>query len=148
MGRSRTLFSLAIICGLALISGAQKKPNQTVQAQPRAMQQDQEKTKIPVRQLCEEMLRQGRYGFEGQFFASNCTVQFGNRTVPLREAVAEGKGWRSAAPDLVMQINKISVSGDMVTVNWTGRGTHTGQGHGLKPTGKPFNMHGQSRFHV
>lgn len=149
MRRSRTLFSLVIVCGgLALISGAQKKPNQTVQAQPRATSQDQEKNKVPVRQLFEEMFSQGRYGLESQVFAQNCTVHFGNRTIPLREAVAEGKGWKSAAPDLVMQINKITVNGDMVTVNWTARGTHTGQGHGLKPTGKPVNMRGQSSFKV
>ncbi|HJX84097.1 MAG TPA: ester cyclase, partial [Candidatus Angelobacter sp.] len=75
-------------------------------------------------------------------------VHFGNRSVGLQAAVAEGKGWRSAAPDLVMAINDISTNGDTVTVSWTAKGTHTGQGHGLKPTGKRFNMQGRSRFRV
>src|SRR5262249_22778367 len=48
--------------------------------------------------------------------------------------------------DLVMTANQITTSGDTVTVNWTARGTHTGQGHGLKPTGKHFLVHGQSTF--
>jgi predicted ester cyclase len=154
MGRGRILLSLVIVCsGLALAYAAQKKPiqAQTVQPQanaPRAIQHDQEKNKVPVHQLFQEMFSQGRYELEGQVFAPNCTVHFGNRTVPLREAVSEGKGWRNAAPNLVMQINQTSVNGDMVTVNWTARGTHTGQGHGLKPTGKPFMMHGTSRFKV
>src|SRR5215510_9210529 len=66
----------------------------------------------------------------------------------LNKAVAEGKGWKSAAPDLVMTADQISVNGDTVTVSWSARGTHTGQGHGLKPTGKRINMRGRSTFRV
>jgi predicted ester cyclase len=150
---SRVLCLIAIIfAGLTLTSGEQKKPGLTAperqqQVKPEP-QQARQQNQVPVRQLFQEMFSQGRYELESQVFAPNCTVHFGNRTVPLREAVAEGKGWRNAAPNLVMQINQISVNGDMVTVSWTGRGTHTGQGHGLKPTGRPFNMHGQSQFKV
>jgi len=152
MRKSAAICLVTIIFGgLTLTRGEQKKPGMTAPAQQQIKplpQQAREQNKVPVHQLFEEMFSRGRYELEGQVFAPNCTVHFGNRTLPLREAVAEGKGWRSAAPNLVMQINQISVDGDMVTVSWTARGTHTGQGHGLKPTGKPVNMQSTSRFKV
>src|SRR5215831_12988449 len=111
-----------IFGGMTLTSGAQKKPAVTAPIQP-ATQGPQLKAQpqlhVPVRQLYEEMFTNGRYDLESQVFAPNCIVHFGNRTVPLREAVAEGKGWRNAAPNLRMQINQISTNGDMVTVSWT-----------------------------
>ena len=151
--RKSSAFCLAAIIfgGLALTAGAQKKPAATAPIQPatRGPQlKAQPQLHVPVRQLYEEMFTNGRYELESQVFAPNCIVHFGNRTVPLREAVAEGKGWRNASPNLVMRINQISTNGDMVTVNWTAMGTHTGHGHGLKPTGKQFNMSGRSQFKV
>jgi len=140
-----------IFGGMTLTSGAQKKPAVTAPIQPATQGPQlraQPQIHVPVRQLYEEMFTNGRYDLESQVFAPNCIVHFGNRTVPLREAVAEGKGWRNAAPNLRMQINQISTNGDMVTVSWTAIGTHTGQGHGLKPTGKQVNLSGRSQFKV
>ncbi|HWX55573.1 MAG TPA: ester cyclase [Verrucomicrobiae bacterium] len=108
--------------------------------------QAMERNKVPVRQLFEEMFTRGRYDLEDQVFDRSCRVNFGGRQVALQEAVAEGKGWRSAAPDLVMSVDNITASGDTVTVFWSARGTHTGQGHGLKPTGKRFSMRSRSTF--
>ncbi|SRR5258708_21401439 len=148
----KTVCLVLIICGgLTLIYAEQRKPNKPTQ-QPQTQQPQArvspEQNKVPVRQLYEEMFTRGRYELQGAVFANGCPVHFGNRTVGLQEAVAEGKGWRSAAPDLVMAVNNISTNGDMVIVSWTGTGTHTGQGHGLKPTGKRFTMHGRSQFRV
>jgi hypothetical protein len=43
----------------------------------------------------------------------------------------------------------MSVQGNIVTVQWTARGTNTGRGNGLmKPTGKRILIHGSSRFRV
>jgi predicted ester cyclase len=155
MRNSRALCLIAVVCaGLTLTLGAQKKPAltapaQSVQPQNRPQPQlAQEHNKVPVQQLYQEMFTNGRYELESQVFAPNCVVHFGNRAVPLREAVAEGKGWKNAAPNGVMQITQISSDGDFVTVRWMARGTHTGQGHGLKPTGRPVNMQGVSRFKV
>ena len=154
----RILGLIAVACGLlVLTSGAQKtSPNQRQlpQTAPNSAQRQippaqlQERNKIPVRQLYEEMFSQGRYELIDQAFVRNCPVHFGGRNVGLQQAVAEGKGWRSAAPDLRMIVNDISANGDMVNVAWTAIGTHTGQGNGLKPTGKRFNMRGNSRFRV
>ncbi len=153
---------IAVACSLmVLTSGAQKTaPNQRQipqipQTDPKASNQRQvpqaqlqERNKVPVRQLFEDLFTQGRYEMTDQVFARGCPVHFGGRHVGLEQAVAEGKGWRSAAPDLRMIVNDISVNGDMVNVMWTAIGTHTGQAPGLKPTGKRINMRGRSQFRV
>jgi predicted ester cyclase len=147
MRRIRMLSMLAIIgSGLILTSAAQRRPPL---AQPdTGNQQRSAETQVPVRQLFEEMFSQGRYELQGQVFAPNCPVHFGNRNLGLQEAMAEGKGLRSAAPDLVMSINQMSANGDTVTVSWTARGTHTHPGAGFKATGRPFTMQGRSQFKV
>ncbi len=158
----RILGLIAVACSLlVLTSGAQKTaPNQRQipqfpQTQPKDQNQRQvppaqlqERNKVPVRQLYEDLFSQGRYEKIDQVFARGCPVHFGGRHVGLEQAVAEGKGWRSAAPDLRMIVNDISVNGDMVNVMWTAIGTHTGQAPGLKPTGKRINMRGRSQFRV
>ena len=152
----RILGFIAVACGLlALTSGAQKTaPNQRQVPQlPQTQQnrqvppgQSQERNKVPVRQLFEEMFSQGRYELQDQVFDRNCRVHFGGRQVGLEQAVAEGKGWRSGAPDLRMIVDDIRVNGDKVDVIWTALGTHTGQAPGLKPTGKHINMRSRSTF--
>jgi predicted ester cyclase len=144
----KLLCLIAMICSAGLTSGEQKKP--PVQGHPGAnvTPRQAEQNKVPVRQLYEEMFSHGRYELQNQVFASRCPVHFGGRNVRLEGAVAEGKGWRSAAPDLRMTINEITVKGDMVTAVWTATGTNTGHGHGLKPTGRRISLHGRSQFRV
>ena len=142
----------AIICGsLSLASGEPTKPPQT-QANELVLEFSPEvqveRNKVPVRQLYEDLFTRGRYELIDQVFARRCPVHFGSRNVSLNQAVAEGKGWRSAAPDLVMTVDEISANGDMVSCAWTARGTHTGHGHGLKPTGRKISLHGKSQFRV
>jgi hypothetical protein len=48
-----------------------------------------------------------------------------------------------------MTADDMKVEGNVVSVSWTARGTHTGKGNGLmKPTGKHILVHGNSRFRV
>jgi predicted ester cyclase len=144
---------VAIICSsLGIASGEETKPLSTRQTLVPVLELSPElqaeQSKVPVRQLFDDLFTRGRYELLGQVFANRCPVHFGGGTVGLQQAVAEGKGWRSAAPDLVMSINQISVSGNMVTCTWTAKGTHTGQGNGLKPTGRKISMSSRSQFKV
>ncbi|HMF91711.1 MAG TPA: ester cyclase [Candidatus Angelobacter sp.] len=161
MQKSRILGFIActaiIGCGLALATAEQTRPKNQLpvpgaQAQPGKplpSQASAEQNKIVVRRVFDELFNQGRYEGISQIYASNCQVHTRNRTQGLQEAVSEGKGWRSAAPDLVMTPHQMSVQGDIVMVSWTARGTHTGRGNDLaKPTGKPFVIHGSSRFRM
>src|SRR5262249_15075847 len=131
--KHKILYLLLFVCiaGLAL---AQKKPREVQRQAPAGASVEQ--NKATARRVFDELFTQGRFGEVNQIYAPNCKFQFGGRSEGLSQAVSEGRGWKSAAPDLVMTANQITANGEEVTVNWTARGTQTGQGHGLKPTGK------------
>ena len=135
--------AVVVLAGL-VIASAQKKPREREAAREQAA--SPEKNKETARRVFDDLFTQGRYGQINQIYDGRCVVHFGGRTEDLSQAVEEGKGWRNAAPDLVMTADEVSANGDMVTVNWTARGTHTGAGHGIKPTGRRVLVHGTSRF--
>jgi predicted ester cyclase len=140
MRTNRMLFLIAIVCAsLTLTADAQKRP---AQAQGGSAQQNEAK----ARKVFEEMVSGGRFGEANQVFDPNCKVHFGNRNLGFSQAEAEGRGWKSAAPDLVMRVQQISSNGDKVNINWVATGTHTGQGIGQKATGRHFNMRGTTQF--
>jgi len=153
MAKYKTLGLMVVLfSGLALATGAQKKPGPQPAQEPslpgKVQPASAEQNKAVARRVFDDLFTRGRYDQIDQIYARDCTVHFGSRTLGLNEAIAEGKGWRSAAPDLVMTADQMSVNGDMVIISWSARGTHTGQGHGLKPTGKRISMRGNSRFRV
>jgi predicted ester cyclase len=175
MGKDRMLSLMVILCSGLVLSGEtkpaatpqvmpsapsqvllasseQRKPVAPVQQRPQFPGQVQrgaaEQNKAVARRVFDDLFTGGRYEAIDQIYAKDCVVHFGNRTRRLDEAVTEGKGWRSAAPDLVMTADQMSVDGDRVTVFWSARGTHTGRSGGLKPTGRRFSMRGRSVFRV
>ena len=144
MRRSIQLSVLAIVASaLVLAAAAQKKPNLQQRENQAANTGEAE---AQVRKLFEEMFNGRNYGMKNQVFANNCTVHFGGRSMGIQEAMAEGRSWHNASPDLRITINSMNVSGETVTVNWTTMGTHTNQGLGVKPTGKRINVRSTSRF--
>jgi predicted ester cyclase len=143
----RVLCLTAIVCGgLTLLAGEQRRPNQEPQTRPGQVQAGQNKNKEVARRVFEDLTNRGRYEGVNEVFDRNCKVHFGNRTLGLSQAVAEGKGWKSAAPDLFMNVEEVTENGDKVTVVWSARGTHTGQGLGVKPTRRQISMRDRSVF--
>jgi predicted ester cyclase len=157
----RTTNALCIlVIGLTLPAVAQRKPTaeqpiQRLPEQRRPQLQEPEQSKAAeqnkavVRQVFDDLFTRGRYEMVGKVYSSDCIVHHNNRQYRLEESVAEGKGWRSAAPDLQMVPEGMTTQGNMVTVAWIARGTHTGKGNGLvKPTGKHILVRGSSTFRV
>ena len=148
MLKDRVVF-LTVILGLAVSAACgQKKPavaprTPAQQTQPNV---SPGQNKIVARRVFEELHNQGRYEAVDQVFDRNCKVHFGNRTLGLSQAVAEGKGWKSASPDLLMNVEQVTEAGDKVTVVWSARGTHTGQGLGVKPTRRQVSMRDKTVF--
>lgn len=141
MRNYRILCLIGIVCGgMTLMLAAQKKP-----AQNRGAENSAQQNEVKARRVFEEMASQGRYGEANQVFDPNCKVHFGNRTVGFSQATTEGKGWKSAAPDLIMRAEQVSSNGDRVTVSWSAQGTHTGRGIG-RPTGKRISMRDRTVF--
>jgi steroid delta-isomerase-like uncharacterized protein len=70
----------------------------------------------------------------------------GSRTFTHEEGMAEAKGWRSAFPDLTMNVDLVVAEGDLVAVRWTARGTNTGEGNGIPATGRKVEVSGTAIF--
>jgi len=144
MPKYRFLGIAIVLCAAIAAAPAQKKPQkQPNQARAGAPQQNKQ---VVARRVFEELANQNRFEAIDEVFDRNCKVHFGNRTMGLSQAVAEGKGWKSAAPDMHMNVQNISENGDKVTVTWSAQGTHTGEGLGVKPTRKQVSMHDRSEF--
>lgn len=106
----------------------------------------EEKNKATARQVFDDLWTRGHYELIDSMYEKNCVVHYATGTVSLQQAVAGGKEWRSAFPDLVVKPNRVTGNGDMIVVNWTAHGTNRGQGHGLPGKGKPGTARGTSRF--
>ena len=48
----------------------------------------------------------------------------------------------AAFPDIRVEVEDVIGVGDNVVVRWTAAGTHTGDGLGFSPTGRPVNFRG------
>lgn len=142
------ILSFAVFCCvLVFASGAQRRPEKS--RLPGQAQMSPEQHKAVARRVFDDLFNRGRYEAISEIYAPDCVVHHNNKTTRLDAAVSEGKGWRSAAPDLQMTPDEMSVQGDIVTVSWTAKGTHTGKGNGLvRPTGKRILVHGTSRFRI
>lgn len=142
--RKLKIFCLLLFVCIGAMALAQKKPREAERKAP-PQGNTAEQNKAAARRVL-EAYTQGSFEEANQLYAPNCRIRFGSQSQSLGQAVSEARGWKSAAPDLVMTPNQITVNGDVVTVNWTARGTHTGLGNGLKPTGKHVNMRGTTEF--
>ena len=112
-------------------------------AMPAMAQQapDVEHNKAVVREFFTDVLDQGQLQHYTDSHAPNF-VAHSNRDYSLAEDKAIATDERHAAPDLRVQIIQLLGDGDMVAVYWTVSGTNTGDGMGLKATGKPFSTPG------
>jgi steroid delta-isomerase-like uncharacterized protein len=152
MRRTAVLTLFAITCVLVLAWGEQRKPVVPPLEKPRMPNEAQaspERHKTVTRRVFDDLFNRGRYEAISEIYNRDCIVHQHGKTMRLDDAVSEGKGWRSAAPDLQMTPEQMSVQGDIVTVSWVARGSHSGKGNGLmRPTGKHFQVRGVSRFRV
>lgn len=70
----------------------------------------------------------------------------GSTTFTHEDGMKEAKGWRSAFPDLAVDVDLMVAEGDLVAVRWTARGTNTGTGNGIPATGRKVQVSGTAIF--
>jgi predicted ester cyclase len=150
MRRAAVLAVFAVTCLVVLAWGTQKNRPERPRENPRLQaQQSPQQMKGVVHRVFADLWNGGRYEAISEIYASNCVVHERGKTFPIDHSVSEGKNFRSAAPDVRMAPGEMSVQGDIVTVSWTGRGSHTGRANGfMHPTGKHFQVSGTSRFRI
>ena len=145
---------LSIVCFMVLLCGAQTAVwGQATQQKSKSKASsfgEQKvapgKNKAAAQQVIDDLFSKGRYELIDQLYAKDCVIHTNSKTLRCEEGIEEGKGFRAAAPDLVMTADQAVEQGNIVTVRWTARGTNTGQGNGIPATGKKLLVHGTSRF--
>jgi steroid delta-isomerase-like uncharacterized protein len=102
----------------------------------------QEQNKALAKRAFEELLSKGRFELAEQLYAKDFVNHGIHREITLDEDQAALKGWHQAFPDLSIAPDKLIADGDLVAVYWIARGTNTGAGNGLPPTGKKVEQSG------
>ena len=99
--------------------------------------------KAVARRVYEEGLSRGIFNVP---YTDDFVGHGGSRTFTHEEGTNEAKGWRSAFPDLAVNVDLMVAEGDLVAVRWTARGTNTGTGNGIPVTGRKVEVNGTAIF--
>jgi steroid delta-isomerase-like uncharacterized protein len=99
--------------------------------------------KAVAKQVFEEGLSRGIFTVP---YTDDFVGHGGSRTFTHEDGMKEAKGWRSAFPDLAVNVDLIVAERDLVAVRWTARGTNTGSGNGIPATGRKVQMSGTVIF--
>ena len=102
----------------------------------------QESNKATARRVFDDIFNRGEFDVAAQIYAPDFVNHGLGKDSGLDEDQAAARGWRSAFPDLVMDVDQMIAEGDTVCVMWTGRGTNTSTGNGLPATGRKGELRG------
>jgi steroid delta-isomerase-like uncharacterized protein len=109
-----------------------------------------EENKTIVRRVFDEVINKGDLNVVDQVIASDYVYRS-----PGSPELRGPEGfkqlitmYRSAFPDLHLDVDELIAEGNTVVSRWTGRGTHKGELMGIPPTGKQVSVTGVviSRF--
>jgi len=110
-----------------------------------------EANKALVRRFYEEVWNRGNLDVTSEVFASDYVRHDLRPTEALPGPAGQAKvaaDFRSAFPDLRMELDLILAGGDLVAARWTTAGTNTGPWGGRPPTGKRAKFSGVNIFRI
>ncbi len=131
----KTLVVLTFLA-FARLCSAQGEPSM----QPVSAQED--RNRVVANRVFEEIFNQGHFEAASEIYAPEFRNHGQLRDFNLEEDQAAVHREKQAFPDLKMTVNLLVAQGEFVSVVWTFRGTHTGPGVGLPPTGAGIAMRG------
>jgi steroid delta-isomerase-like uncharacterized protein len=103
----------------------------------------EDKNKAVARRVFDEIFNQGRFEVADEIYAPDFVNHGLTRNISLREDQDAVHQEKAAFPDLKMSVQLMVAEGDLVTVVWIFRGTHTHAGYGgLPPTGAKIEFRG------
>jgi steroid delta-isomerase-like uncharacterized protein len=104
---------------------------------------EQDRNKAVARRVFDEIFNQGKFEVADEIYAPDFVNHGNTRNVDLQVDQAAVHQEKAAFPDLKMSVELMVAEGDLVTVLWIFRGTHTAGGYGgLPATGTPIQMRG------
>ena len=102
-----------------------------------------------ARLVFEEILSKGRIAENEGIYDSNFVAHGINRDSHREADRAATRGWRSAVPDLRMEVLRTVADCNQVAVHWRWSGTNSGTGNGCTSTGKhPNRLWGLTSFRM
>jgi predicted ester cyclase len=140
MSRVTALFIVMLSC--AVSAGAVANAATPIGASSENGNSSTELNKITARRVFLEIFNQGKYDVAKEIYAPDFVNHGLTTNANLAQDQAAVRGWRDAAPDLVMTVLNEIAEGDFVTVLWSGTGTNTGHGNGYSATGKRMTIRG------
>jgi len=136
MGRTLLLVLMTLVpVGTALaVDGAPVLPDVASQ---------EARNKAIAGRVFEEIFNQGKFQVADEIYAQDFVNRGLHRNFDLQEDQAAVHAEKKAFPDLKMSVILMAAEGDLVTVVWVLRGTHTGASYdGLPPTGVKLELRG------
>jgi steroid delta-isomerase-like uncharacterized protein len=100
------------------------------------------KNKATAARVFEEIFNQGKFQVADEIYAPDFVNHGLHRDATLQEDQNAVHAEKKALPDLKMTVSLMTAKDDLVTVVWILRGTHTGWGLGLPPTGARIEVRG------
>src|SRR4030095_5459050 len=100
------------------------------------------KNKAIAARVFEEIFNQAKFQVADEIYAPDFVNHGLHRDATLQEDQNAVHAEKKAFPDLKMTVNLMTATDDLVTAVWTFRGTHTGSGLGLPPTGARIELRG------
>ena len=100
------------------------------------------KNKAIAARVFEEIFNQGKFQVADEIYAPDFVNHGLHRDATLQEDQNAVHAEKKAFPDLKMTVSLMTAKDDLVTAVWTFRGTHTGSGLGLPPTGARIELRG------
>jgi predicted ester cyclase len=101
------------------------------------------RNKAIAMRVFEENFNQGKFQVADEIYARDFENHGLHRTAYLQEDQDAVHAEKKSFPDLKMTVDRMVAEGDLVSVIWTFRGTHTAAGYGgLPPTGAKIAFRG------
>jgi steroid delta-isomerase-like uncharacterized protein len=106
--------------------------------------------KAVVMRVVDEMWNRGDLGVVDDLIAPDMVEHgaFGAGTGGRDDARNTVARFRSAFPDLVLDVEHLIAEGDDVVLHWTGRGTHEGEFMGVPPSGATVTASGLDIYRI
>lgn len=108
----------------------------------------EERNKTIAKRVFEEVLAGGNWELGKQFYAPDFVNHRLNRDLSLLEDNDRAKTWRQAFPDLKITLEQVVAEGDLVSVLWMAKGTHTGTVNGNPGTGRQTRIRGITLWRI
>jgi steroid delta-isomerase-like uncharacterized protein len=110
---------------------------------------NQARNKAIAMRVFEENFNQGKFQVADEIYARDFENHGLHRSANLQEDQDAVHAEKKAFPDLKMTVDMMVAEGDLVSVIWTFRGTHTAAGYGgLPPTGAKIAFRGMTVWRI